>query len=216
MKIHGNSEIVEKGLNSLKEEKRKLHVGRADLRRRSISSGDLPGSVEVLKQMVKTTFLDIAHDSYEFGHLLPKIVPEIQIHCVRLCNGGALLPRAKMKIDLSGSFEDNLPKEFSEQLITYQTVDLFDIPRIESIREEVVELHRRGTSKKAIGITISGRPSLPSINKALDLQEAMDQQQLNDPFVLQIAPPCDLAKLKRHHHARYEFSMLDGYDRIDI
>ena len=36
------------------------------------------------------------------------------------------------------------------------------------------------------------------INKALDLQEVMETRHLVDPYLMQLEPPADLGKLKRH------------------
>ena len=92
-------------------------------------------------------------NSYEFGQLFPKIVPEVFVYSVRLCTGGPLLPRAKFKVDLSGSFEGQLPEELEQQLVAEYTVDLFDRPHFEIIRDEVVKLNNEGMSKKSIGQT---------------------------------------------------------------
>ena len=212
----GPSEIVEQGLKSLPDKKLKLKIERAKLQRQSISKNDLPESTDDLKELVRSTFLKLAQDSYEFGQLFPKIVPEIFVYCVRLCTGGPLLPRARITVDLSGAFEGHLPAETQQLLVSQFDVDIFDRPRSDMIRGEVVDLNGQGVSKKTIGELIAGAPSLRMINQALGLQQALESQQIADPYVMQLEPPADLTKLRRYRHPRYVFETLENYQRPTI
>ncbi len=211
----GASDTVEKGLKSLSEKKRDIQIEKSRIRSQQVSKDDIPESTTELRSLVKSKFLDLASDSYEFGHLFPKIVPEVFVYCVRLCSGGPLLPRAKIKIDLTGSFGGLVADDLREILITEITVDLFDRPSFELHRNDIVELHREGNSKKVIGSKV-GDLSLRMINKALDLQEVVKSQELSDPYILQLEPPQDLPKQRRHLHPRFEFEMLDGYERKNL
>ena len=51
-------------------------------------------------------FRDLAQDSPEFGDLLRQIVPEFHVYLVRLCDGGHLLPRARVRLNLAGIVPD--------------------------------------------------------------------------------------------------------------
>ena len=93
----------------------------------------------VLRGMTEEEFRRLACDSPAFGKLMRSLVPEFFVYAVRLCDGGHLLPRAKIRLNLGGTFPDlNLVPGMSELLTEVFTIDLFTPPQREQIREESV------------------------------------------------------------------------------
>ena len=99
--------------------------------------------------------------------MLPKIVPEVFVYCVRMCDGGSLLPRAKFTVDLSGSFESDPPDLLHRILRREFTVDVFDSPKHNRIRPQVVELANLGMTHKQIAAALNEPVSSRMISKAI-------------------------------------------------
>ena len=73
------------------------------------------------------------------------LVPKFSVYLVRLCDGGHLLPRAKVEINLAAQFPDvdhvtGLRELFTREL----TIDLFEPPQREEIRIEAVRFSNDG------------------------------------------------------------------------
>jgi len=212
----GASDTVERGLKSIENQKREIEIERARIRSQSVSKDDLPKSADELRNLIRSKFLALADDSYELGHLLPKIVTEVVTYCVRLRSGGPLLPRARFKIDLTGSFTTPVNDDLRAVLVSEFTVDLFDRPKFERHRNKIVKLRQQGMNKKSIRAEVDDDLSLVMVNRALELQESLDAQAAQDPYALQLEPPTDLPKQRRHEHARYRFEALEGHERPDL
>ena len=116
----------------------------------------------------------------------------------------------------SGAFESDPPDLLHRILRREFTVDLFDAPKHNRIRPQVVELAKRGMTHMQIAAAINEPVSGRIISKAIKLDRFMRTEQITDPYLLQLEPPSDLKKMRRHLHPRYEFSLLDGYCRPDI
>jgi hypothetical protein len=84
-------------------------------------------------------------------------------------------------------------------------VDLFDPPQREKYREQVMQLRQTTTEKnvaRLLGVTVT------AVQRAASLQRMMDAIGATDPYVPLTEPPVDYAKLRRHHHKRYDFQPL--------
>ena len=57
-------------------------------------------------RLFEAKFRGLARDSPEFGDLLRQVVPEFHVYLVRLCDGGHLHPRARVRLDLAGLVAD--------------------------------------------------------------------------------------------------------------
>jgi hypothetical protein len=174
----------------------------------------LPDSTAALRGLLEDEFRRLAIDSPAFGKLMRRIVPEWYTYSVRLCDGGHLLPRAQIKLDLAGNFPDvNLVPGLHDLVTRELTLDLFTPPQRERIREESVRLATTGMKPKAIARTIDERPTSTAVHNALALHRKMLSLGLDSPYVVVLEPPGDYPKLRRHKHARYIFQPLDGYER---
>ena len=183
-------------------------------RRSPLAIPELPA---VLRGMLEEEFRRLAIESHAFGHLLRSLVPEIYVYSVRLCDGGHLLPRAKIKLNLGGTYPDtNLLAGLSDLLTQDLTVDLFSPPQRARIREEAVKFAADGFKPKAIAAKIAEIPSATAVQNALSLHSKMLSLGLESPYVTVLEPPEDYPKLRRHEHPRYQCKPLDGYQRPSL
>ena len=195
----------------LERRKHQLLVRRASLERKSISVSDLPSSSADLVKLLQNAFLALATDSYEFGSMLPKIVPSVFLYLVRMVDGGPCFPRVKFTVDLTGSFESAAPVELRSLLVRDFTVDLFEIPKRARIRADVIRLKQDGCNVKKTIERLNEPLSTKMIANAVRLNDRLVKMGISDPFQFQSEPPTDYQKLRRHRNPRYKFSMESGY-----
>lgn len=139
---YGTRPMFQKKLGKLDERERKLKRERYELE--SLRSRDLqlPASVTELRSSLENKFEKLAIESFDLGTLMQQLVPEFHVYSVRLCDGGHLLPRARVKLDLVGSVPDaeHVPS-LKELLTRVITIDLFDRPpQRERIRADPARL----------------------------------------------------------------------------
>ena len=139
-----------------------------------------------------------------------QVVPDLHVYLVRLADGGHPLPRAHAQIVLSGVVPDAKLVPGVEALFTRRvSLDLFDPPQREQIREEAVRLSADGMTQrdiaKALGVT------QPAVSNALALDRLMRERGLDTPYLLQSEPPTDFPKLRRHQNPSDHFEPLEGY-----
>ena len=167
--------------------------------------------------LFREAFERLAHDSYEFGDLLRKLVPEFHVYLVRLCDGGHPLPRARALLALDGLVPDaqHVP-ELSQLLRRVVRLDLFVPPQRERIREKAARFAATGLVPGEIvrQITADGKekPSATAVQKALALDAKMKSLGLASPYLLLTEPPADYPKLRRHLNNKYQFQRRDGYE----
>lgn len=172
----------------------------------------LPRSTAELRGQLEQEFERLAIDSFEFGDLLRKLVPDFQVYLVRLIDGGHLLPRAKVKLRLASIVPDAVhASEFDRFLERELIIDLFEPPQRERIRAEAVRLDGNGLDQRQIAAQIAERPTQTAVFNALALDRAMREAGRANPYVLVMEPPADYPKLRRHRHPRYEFKPRGGY-----
>lgn len=208
----GLDETLLKGLDAVKAKRPELLMRRHRLEQRGRRQLVLPDSMAALLGMLEEEFRQLAFDSSAFGKLMQSLVPEFYVYAVRLCDGGHLFPRAKLRLNLAGTFPDvNLIPGLAKMLNQDVTLDLFEPPQRERIREEAVQLHSMGKGPKAISRIIAEKPTSTAVQNALALHRQMLSLGLSSPYVTLQAPPDDYPKLRRHKHTRYRFEPLDGY-----
>jgi hypothetical protein len=213
----GPDPLLEAGLLSLRERKRKLNVERRSLELLSQRELVLPASVDELRRMLEEKFQKLTVASFEFGDLMRELVPEFHVHLVRLLDGGHLLPRAKVKLALGGIVPDVQHVPDLDKLLTRElTLDLFVPPQRELIREEAVRLAATGLKQREIGKRLPGQPPQAVVQRALALDRKMKELGLESPYVLVQEPPDNYTKLRHHKNPRYHFKPLDGYERPPI
>jgi hypothetical protein len=152
-------------------------------------------------------------DSQEFGDLMRQLVPEFHVYLVRLIDGGHLLPRARVQLNLATCMSDLLlVPELAERLTRAITLDLFVPPQRERIREEAVrlaapshQLHQREIADE-LGCTQSEPTFQVVVQRALALDRMMKERELTSPYTIVLEPPTDYNKLRRHRNARYDMS----------
>lgn len=214
---YGPDPILQQKLAELDATGRELARERKQLERLSNRTLKLPDSVTRLRQMLEEQFQNLATNSPEFGDLMRQLVPEFYVYLVRLCDGGHLLPRAKVKLALAGIVPDAKHVSGLGELLTREvTLDLFEPPQRERIREAVVRLTVQGLKQRAIIPLLPEKATLPAVQRALALDRQMRELGLNTPYVLVTEPPPDYAKLRRHQNPKYQFRSLEGYQRPTI
>lgn len=74
--------------------------------------------------MIGVTLSNLAIESPECSDILRKLVSRFHVHLVRACDGGHLLPRAKVQLALDGIIPDaKHAAEFSQMLRREATID---------------------------------------------------------------------------------------------
>jgi len=206
MKI-GYSAALQARLAETEGRKARLQAERADLDRHTLEIPKLPPIVE-LKGTARARVGCMAFDDPEFGRLMTKLVPKVEVHPYRLLDGGAIVLRAHATIDLAPLVGSSVVA--LDDLITRSvTIDLFDAPQRAAFREDVVRLRGTGMTErqvaKQLGLT------LPPVQRAMSLQRKMIATGLCDPYVLRTSEPEGDGKCRRHLHPRYMFRPLEGY-----
>jgi hypothetical protein len=179
---------------------------------------ELPDSIADLRALLEEQFRELALTSYEFGDLMRQLVPQFVVYTVRLCDGGHPKLRAKVKLNLGGSIEhvQDVP-ELQALLIRDFTLDLFEPPQRERIRENAVRLAAEGLTERSIAQTLSEKATQPAVQKALALDRKLKTMGLESPYVVLMEPPNDYGRrLRRHKHARFKFSMREDYQRPSL
>ncbi|MBD3672145.1 MAG: recombinase family protein [Planctomycetaceae bacterium] len=197
----------------LKNEETEILIEKTRLEGFSRNSLVLPDSIDQLRQMIDEEFDNLTIDSSEFCDLMRLLVPDVHIHLVRLCDGGHLLPRARVRLDLLGSIEDaaqtpNLKAALSQ----VKFIDAFEPPQRERIRLQSVQLSNAGHGPKKIARLLPEKPKYQAVCKALELQQLMDEAGLKTPYVFVDSPPEDYKKLRRHKNSKYRFQPLEEYE----
>ncbi len=159
---YGPKPIFEQKLKEVEAGGRDRARRRGALQARQTRAPRLPDSVAGLRALFVEKFRGLARDSYEFGDLLRLVVPEFHVYLVRLCDGGHLLPRARVTLNLAGIVPDapHAPG-FTGLLTRVLTVDLFTPPQRERIRVEAVRLTDQGLDQSARSRDAWRSPSRP-------------------------------------------------------
>jgi site-specific DNA recombinase len=208
----GDDPLVGEMLSELKMQEREIARRRDALRRRQDHKLELPQSTAALRHLIEEQFHSLAMESGEFAHLLRTLVPTFQVYLVRLCDGGHLLPRARVKLALDGIAPDAAHVPGLPELLTSEhTIDLFDPPQRERIRVEAVALAATGMGLKKIAETLAEKPTSTAVQSALALDRKMHELALTTPYVTLTMPPDDYAKLRRHRNKKYFFAPSEGY-----
>jgi site-specific DNA recombinase len=199
-------------LDEIKAEEIRIAAATLALERRVDRTLVLPDSITDLRAMFEASQQRLASDSPEFGELMRNLVPDFHVFLVRLCDGGHLLPRARARLALDGIVADARHVPALTPLLTrIVTIDLFEPPQRERIREEAVQLAANGLGPTAIARQIAEEPTATAVQNALALQRKLQELGLVSPYVTVLQPPDDYTKLRRHKNRKYRFTRLDGY-----
>lgn len=178
---------------------------------------ELPTSSMELRTMVEATLSNLAIESPSCSYILRKLVPSFHVYLVRACDGGHLLPRAKVQIALDGIIPDaQHAADYSQMLRREFTMDLFEPAQRVRILEDAVRLNEMNLSYGEIANLIPEKPTTTAVQNALILSSKMKELGLQNPYTLVVEPPMDYAKLRRHLNAKYQFIPVPGYIRPSI
>ncbi len=208
----GSHPLLTEMLIDLENRERELARRRQILENQSRQCPKLPEKGAELRAQFEEVSRDLVLHSFEFGDLLRSLVPEFHVYLVRLVDGGHLLPRARIKLSLGGIVRDiDRAPELQEFLTREMTIDLFEAPTREQIREESVRQSAEGIKQRDIATSLNTHQA--TVQRALNLDRMMRDKSLTSPYELVIAPPpVDTnRKMKRSRNARYSFGPRDGY-----
>jgi hypothetical protein len=209
----GPKPVFGERLRDIEMRRGQLTIRRAQLERIQAVDLKLPANSQELRQLIETEFLSLATDSYEFGTMMQKIVPDVFVHLVRMIDGGPLYPRVTFRVDLSNAFSELALSDSLNKFLTREfTADAFELPTRAKIREQAVALRARGKTHKQIVELVDVKTSALTVAKALALDAQMSAQGLTSPLVVQSEPPSDTKKMRRHLHPRYSFEPAAGYE----
>jgi len=206
--------VLKEQIESLEQTRVRLAAWRHRLESAKVRVPDLPESVDELRSLLLTEFNAVSISSVEFGDFIRQLIPEFHVYLVRLCDGGHLLPRARVRLDLLGTVPDVAQaSELRALMSEVITLDLFAPIQREEIRKASVKLEQEKVKQRDIAALLPERPSQAAVSKAILLDRIMTEAGMTEPFVRIDEPPADYAKLRRHKNEKYRFEPLDGYER---
>ncbi|MCC7085565.1 MAG: hypothetical protein IT427_11220 [Pirellulales bacterium] len=212
MAMLGTRDWMQAKLVELDAQEAALRVEQMKLERACQRQLILPDSPGALAQRLLAEFERLALTSPEFGDLLRLLTPKFFVFAVRRCDGGDPKPRAMVEINLAAQFPDLRQLPGMMELTTKRHVfNVFEPSKPERIRVEAVTLAKQGLFQRDIGQRLSEPAFQAEVSKALRLQQAMDQQGLDDPYQILLEPPADYKKLRRYKNAKYCFTPKPGY-----
>jgi hypothetical protein len=134
----GHSDSLLEKLRTLEAERVELQLALSELNSSLPPEPNLP-SIEAIKKKAEEVFTNFNPADPEFGRLMHVLVPVLMVYPVRLCDGGSIEMRTRVRLNLTAltSEPQNGPLEVLNRELT---VDLFDPPQREQYREQVVHL----------------------------------------------------------------------------
>tara|TARA_R110002020_G_scaffold189419_1_gene388376 strand:- start:443 stop:2356 length:1914 start_codon:yes stop_codon:yes gene_type:complete len=181
------------------------------------NTSKIPETTIQLQSILQNQLADIAIESHDFGDLIRELVPEMRIHLVRLCDGGHLLPRANIRLNLAGSIQDAALIPGLQELLTQTlTLDLFEPPQRELIRLEAVALATQGMKQREIAASLSQPASQAAVSKAILLDQTMREAGLASTYVVMDHPPANYNKLRSYKNKKYQFRPIAGYEPPEL
>ena len=135
------------------------------------------------------------------------LIPQIVVFPYRLCDGGAIVLRAKFTLSLVDLLKPAQRVDAVEQVLRRDmVVDVFDPPQRAAHRETVMAPTTKRPTDKEIGSALGITET--AVQNARSLHRKMLTLGLSDPYCPVLKPPTDFTKLRRHKHRRYRFEPL--------
>jgi site-specific DNA recombinase len=202
-----NSKALKETLQELEEERDQVVVERAELEEASGPAPELP-SMERIKATFAEAFRGLARDSEEFGRLMSRVVPKLEVWPYRAIDGGNAELRAKFTVELASLMPgtrgwDGLGGILRRDLV----VDLFDPPQRVEHLARVRELTALSWQQREIGQELGITQT--AVQRSAILAKKLDALGLGDPYQAVTGPPEDSNRTCRHKHARYRFETLE-------
>lgn len=169
--------------------------------------------VDQLKALARETFEDLAVDDFEFARRLRALTPRIVVFPYVPCDGGNVVLRARFYLRLANLLPSDRTRDVLDRPLQRElVVELFDPPRRERIRGEVVRLRAEGYKQPAIaeklGVTVT------AVQRAVAMQAQVEQLAMCDPYVPVTEPSDAASRMRRHLHPRYRFDPLPDAGRL--
>ncbi len=199
------SQALQDEFRSLEARRDELAFQRREIGRVPRAPVELP-PVGLIRSLAGEAVEGVLRGSPEAGRLARRLIPRLEARPYRLCDGGSLVLRAPLTLDLAALIPDARVLEGRPGVLRRElSVDLFDMPQRAAHRERVVAM-RAGASErdvaKELGLTVA------AAQKAAALDRRMRKLGLTDPYMFLEEPPEDQARMRRHKHPRYRFEPL--------
>jgi len=194
-------------LRNLESDRDRLSGERVDLEQRPKVAVDLPPMAEI-KRLARESLGDMATDSPEFGRLMARLIPNLEVRPYRLIDGGAIVLRAHLTLHLASLADFPVGSPASDGILRRTlVVDLFDPPQRVEFRERVVALRAAGHSEREVARQLA--LTVTAAQRAAALDRMMRIESLDDPYRPVTEAPIDCTKFRRHRHPRYKFEPLN-------
>jgi hypothetical protein len=181
---------------------------REAIRKRPAVVRELP-DVGVLKARARKAFGRLAAGDPEFGRQMRVLLPEVLVFPFRAVDGGRVVARARVVLDLASLLEGTAAPAVGRVLRQVLWVDLFDPPRRVKLREQIVALRAAGRTERQAAEALGVQQ--PTVQRAMALTRLMAARGLADPYEPLAGPPDGDHKMRRHRHPRYHFDALPGF-----
>ena len=204
-----NSRALQEKLRALEAERDQLEAeADADALEETAANDISLPPIDEIKRVAAEVFPKLATQDPQAGRLIQRLIPELRVYPYRLCDGGTVVLRAHLTLNLASLVPAGAALEgLSGALCRELVVDLFEPPQREAYREQVVALRAQGLSEREVarrlGITVT------AAQRAAALARRMQELGISDPYQPIHEPPADYGKLRRHRHPRYHFEPLD-------
>ena len=86
-------------LRRIESESDQLRLERQEIAQFSQQTIRIP-SADQIRDLARHAFADLARDSAEFGRLMRRLLPRLEVLPYRLCDGGGVVPRVHLTLDL--------------------------------------------------------------------------------------------------------------------
>src|SRR5262249_42074814 len=165
-------------------------------------------SIHEVKRRAAELFSTFAATEPEVGRLMQQLVPSLSVLPHRLCDGGAMVLRARASVLLTRLLPGLPANEEVHRLLRRDlVVDLFEPPQRVVHRENVMQLRALGRTERQIAAELG--ITQPAVQRAAALDRRMKALGILDPYQPLQSPPEDYPKLRRHRHPRYRFERQD-------
>ncbi len=204
----GITEAFKKRLDELGADQKKAQYHLERLRNNQDASLKLPTMAEIKERAGRILGSAVTSDP-SFCSVMHQLVPRLVVFPYQLCDGGAIVLRARVSLDLVPLFENHAWAIDDDKGLRIDfVVDLFERPQRAALMNDVLHLKAQGLTERQIASQL--RITQPAVQNAMALYRKMQQMGLSDPYVELTNPPEGDSKLKRHLNPRYRFEPLDG------
>lgn len=166
-------------------------------------------TIELIKQRAQSLMGSPLTGDPAFCAAMCRLATSIVVYPHQLCDGGAIVLRARVVLNLAPLFEKAAWAIEDDKILQMNfMVDLFDRPQRAALLEDVLRLKGEGLTERQIAAKLG--ITQPAVQNAMALHRTMQKMGITDPYIQLTEPPKNGSKLKRHLNPRYRFEPLDG------